>query len=98
MLANRQTVKSIVATLANMQCNSWHRRRTWCNKTNVNAAQRLLSFRFVDATEADTVAQKLQAALTAQGYTNTVKRTSVESNFMTKTEGGEYIRVRVLFN
>lgn len=93
MLANRQTVKSIVATLANMQC-----MRTWCDKTKVNAAHRLLSFRFFDATEADTVAQKLQAELTAQGYTNTVKRTSVESNFMTKTEGGEYIRVRVLFN
>lgn len=97
MLANKQTVKSIVATLANMQGSRWGR-RTWCDKTKIDAAQRLLVFRFFSATEADTVAQKLQAALTAQGYTNTVKRTSVESNFMTKTEGGEYVRVRVLFN
>ena len=97
MLANRKFVRNIVEQLADLTANMYYRRQ-WCDKTNVSDEQRLLTFRFWDAAQADNVAKQLQAALVANGYTNKVKRTSVKSNYATYTEGGEYVRVRVMFD
>jgi hypothetical protein len=94
MLANKSFVRSIVNSIADMQGNSLYRRQ-WCDKTSVSDEERLLTFRFWNCTEADTVARGLQTALTAQGYTNKVKRTTVNSDMWARTEGGEYVRVRV---
>lgn len=96
--ANRKEVQAIVKTLADMSGDGWHR-RTWCDKLkNGDETQRLLTFRFWDADEADAVAKRLQNKLHFElGYGNVVKRTSVASDYMNRTEGGEYVRVRVLF-
>ena len=96
MLANKATVKAFVDCFADMQGNGIYR-RTWCDKTKVSDEQRLLTFRFWDKAEADTVAQRLQAVLNTGGWTNKVKRTSVETDWMGRSEGGEYVRVRVMF-
>ncbi len=95
MLANVKTVRGIVQTLCNLEGSGLYRRQ-WADKA-VGATKRNMAFRFWDETEADTVAKRLQAQLTAQGYTNTVKRTDVDSDYMTRTEGGHYVRVQALF-
>ena len=94
MLANKSFVRSIVNSIADMQGNNIYRRQ-WCDKTSVSDEERLLTFRFWSCTEADTVAKRLQDTITACGYTNKVKRTDVNSNWETRTEGGHYVRVRV---
>ena len=94
MLANKGFVRSIVNSIADMQGNNIYRRQ-WCDKTSVSDEERLLTFRFWSCTEADTVAKRLQDTITACGYTNKVKRTTVNSDMWARTEGGEYVRVRV---
>ena len=96
--ANRKEVQAIVKGLTDMSGNSIYR-RTWCDKlANGDETQRLLTFRFWDAKEADRVAKALQDKLHFElGYGNKVKRTSVASDYMNRTEGGEYVRVKVLF-
>ena len=93
MLANKSFVRSIVNSIADMQGNSIYRRQ-WCDKT-VSSEERLLTFRFWNSKEADTVAKRLQDTITACGYTNKVKRTDVDSSYATYTQGGHYVRVRV---
>ena len=84
-------------TLADMKGDGWYR-RTWCDKVVGKDNERYLTFRFWDAKEADAVAKKLQDKLHFElGYGNVVRRTSVDSDYMSRTEGGEYVRVKVLF-
>lgn len=96
--ANRKEVRAIVETLTDMEGSSTYR-RVWCDKTkNGDETMRLLAFRFWDAKEADRVAKALQDKLHFElGYGNKVRRTSVASDYMNRTEGGEYVRVKVLF-
>jgi predicted DNA-binding WGR domain protein len=96
MLANRKTVKAIVETLADMRGNGWER-RSWCDKVSDTSPERRLVFKFGDESEADEVAKRLQFELKRKGYTNKVTRTSVNSDYMTRTTGGEYVRVKALF-
>ena len=96
MLANRKAVRAIVQKLANLEGSGIYRRQ-WCDKTKVSSEQRLMTFRFWDPQEADEVAKRLQFTLKQQGYTNEVKRTSVDSSWETQTEGGEYVRVQAVF-
>lgn len=96
MFANRKLVKGIVKQLADMQSNGWER-RTWCDKCVTDESMRYLTFKFYSAKEADIVAQALQLQLAQQGYTNKVRRTSVESDYWKRTSGGEYVRVKALF-
>ena len=93
MQATTKQVKAIVKQLADMQADGYNR-RIWADKA-VDATKRNMAFRFWSSKEADTVARGLQTALTAQGYTNKVKRTTVNSDMWARTEGGEYVRVRV---
>lgn len=94
MLANKGFVRSIVNSIADIKGNSLYRQQ-WCDKTKVNSEERLLTFRFWNIKEADTVAKRLQDTITACGYTNKVKRTDVDSDYMARTQGGHYVRVRV---
>jgi hypothetical protein len=94
MLANKNTVAAIVKTLANMQ-GTVIERRYWSDKAK-DATKRNLAFKFYDKAEADVVANKLQAALQAQGFTNTVKRTTSEANVYVYKSGAEYVRVQTL--
>jgi hypothetical protein len=96
MLANVKTVRGIVQTLCNLKGGSGWYRRQWADKA-VDATKRNMAFRFWDETEADAVAKRLQVALKHKGYTNKVKRTDVGSDYMTRTEGGHYVRVQALF-
>ena len=57
---------------------------------------RLVAFRLHNVAEADALAESLQVALFAAGYTNKVKRTSSEGNSMRRAWGGEYVRVRAV--
>lgn len=93
--ATVKEVKAIVNRLADMRDTGWYR-RVWTNKST-NPAIRHLAFRFWDADEANTVADKLQQQLRAAGFTNTVKRTSVAGEWEAHREGGEYVRVQALF-
>ena len=95
MQATTKQVKAIVKQLADMQADGYNR-RIWADKA-VDATKRNMAFRFWSAKEADTVARGLQTALTAQGYTNKVKRTTVNSDMWARTEGGEYVRVQAVF-
>jgi len=94
MLANKQTVKALVATLTNMESNGWYR-RVWCDRA-LDTTKCNMAFRFWSELEADKVAVQLQALLKDAGYTNKVKRTSVGSDYMTHTTGGDYVRVQAL--
>ena len=93
MQATTKQVKAIVNTLTDISGGGLYR-RVWADKA-VDATKRNMAFRFWSSKEADTVARGLQTALTAQGYTNKVKRTTVNSDMWARTEGGEYVRVRV---
>jgi hypothetical protein len=99
MLANKNTVKTLVQGMADMRATAWGRafsaRRYWSDKA-ADDAKRNLAFKFADAAEADTVAQRLQAELAQQGYTNTVRRTTVAHNIMAYRSGAEYVRVQTL--
>lgn len=95
MQATTKQVKTIVRTLADIQGGSLYR-RVWADKA-VNESMRNMAFRFWSSKEADTVAERLQKELAAQGYTNKVRRTSVRSNYAKHTEGGEYVRVQAVF-
>jgi hypothetical protein len=90
MLANKDTVVNIVKALSDMRGSAYFR-RIWNDKNRTGTA-RYLTFKFWDAAEADRVADKLQKELAAEGYTNLVKRTSVE--FWSYAGGGEYVRVK----
>ena len=92
MLANVQTVKQFVRSVADMSSNGWQR-RIWQDKNKRDNTLRNVGFRFFDSAEADKVAEQLRVILFTAGYTNVVKRTSVDSDWMTRTEGGEYVRV-----
>ena len=92
MLANVKTVKQFVKSVADMSSNGWQR-RIWQDKNKRDDTLRNVAFRFFDTVEADKVAEQLTVMLFAAGYANVVKRTSVDSDWMTRTEGGEYVRV-----
>ena len=92
MLANVKTVKQFVRSVADMKCNGWQR-RIWQDKNKRDNTLRNVAFRFFDSAEADKVAEQLRVILFTAGYTNVVKRTSRDSDWMTRTEGGEYVRV-----
>ena len=96
MLANKQTVKELVYSMADMTGTDLDR-RYWCDKAK-DKTRRNLCFKFTDTNEADTVAAKLQAELTRQGYDNVVKRTSVANTYtgLYYSTGAEYIRVQAL--
>lgn len=96
MLANRKIVKGMVCALANMRGGAGER-RIWCDKTKQDNNERLLAFKFYNSKEADAVATQLIAALSANGYTNKVKRTSVEGDYNAWQSSGEYVRVKVIF-
>jgi predicted DNA-binding WGR domain protein len=95
MLANVKTVRGIVQTLCNLESSGLYRRQ-WADKA-VDATKRNMAFRFWDETEADAVAKRLQATLKRKGYKNKVKRTDVDRDYMSRTEGGHYVRVQALF-
>ncbi len=92
MLANVQTVKQFVKSVADMKGQSYYR-RIWQDKNKRDDTLRNVTFRFADAAEADVVAAKLTVMLFTSGYTNKVKRTTAESNWQTRSSGGEYVRV-----
>ena len=95
MLATQKQVRSIVKSLADMKGDLY--KRAWLDKTTKDKNQRLMALRFWKADEADKVARKLRQQLKAQGYTNEVLRYSVPASYETQSNGGEYIRLRVLF-
>lgn len=95
MLATTKQVRTVINTLTDMTADGMYR-RAWADKAT-DTTKRNMAFRFWDAKEADAVASGLQTALTAFGYTNKVKRTSVRSDYMSRTEGGEYVRVQAVF-
>ena len=94
MLATKKQIREIVQTLTDLQGDGLYRRQ-WADRakdrTKVN-----LAFRFWDAAEADRVWRTLHVKLRGLGYTNVVKRTTVESAWETHTQGGEYVRVQAL--
>ena len=92
MLANVKTVKQFVKSVADMTGNGWER-RIWQDKNKRDATLRNMAFRFWDSAEADKVAEQLTVILFAAGYTNVVKRTSKQSDYMSRTSGGEYVRI-----
>lgn len=94
MLASKQFVKDFVYSAADMKGSELYR-RYWCDKAK-DAGKRNLTFRFWSKQTADDVAQKLELALFVAGYKNKVKRTRVERNFTSYSEGGEYVRVQVV--
>lgn len=96
MFANRKTVQGIVKQLADLTGSSLYR-RSWCDMCKTDSTMRHLTFRFWSSAEADAVAQALQLQLAQQGYTNKVRRTSVDSDWATHSSGGEYVRVKALF-
>ena len=95
MQATTKQVKAIVQTLADMRGDGINR-RIWADKAT-DTTKRNMAFKFWSAKEADEVARRLQFTLATQGYTNKVKRTSVDSDYMARTEGGEYVRVQAVF-
>ena len=92
MLANVKTVKQFVKSVADMQSTGWER-RIWQDKNKRDTTLRNMAFRFWDSAEADKVAEQLTVILFAAGYTNVVKRTSKQSDYMSRTSGGEYVRI-----
>ena len=92
MLANVKTVKQFVKSVADMTGNGWER-RIWQDKNKRDTTLRNMAFRFWDSAEADKVAEQLTVILFAAGYTNVVKRTSKQSDYMSRTSGGEYVRI-----
>jgi len=92
MLANVQTVKQFVKSVADMSSNGWER-RIWQDRNKRDVTLRNVAFRFWDSAEADKAAEQLRVMLFAAGYTNVVKRTSKSSNYYERTSGGEYVRV-----
>lgn len=93
MQATTKQVKALVETLADLGSDAYNR-RYWCDKTkNKASAKRYMAFRFWDSDEADKVADRLQITLTALGYTNTVRRSTVHCDWATRTAGGQYVRV-----
>lgn len=89
--ATQKEVRAIIGTLTTSLPQSW------CDRVPTSANERYLSFRFWDENEADKVAKKLRAKLVKRGFSNVVRRTSVDSNYETRTAGGEYVRLRVVF-
>ena len=57
---------------------------------------RYVAFRLFNKADADRLAENLQLTLFAAGYTNKVRRTTVDSDWMTRNIGGEYVRVKAL--
>ena len=95
--ANRKEVQAIVNALTDMQSDGVYR-RVWCDKVAGKDDERYLTFRFWNPKEADRVAKALQDKLHFElGYGNKVRRTSVDSDWATHRTGGEYVRVKVLF-
>jgi hypothetical protein len=92
MLANVKTVKQFVKSVADMQSTGWER-RIWQDRNKRDATLRNVAFRFWDSAEADAVAEQLTVMLFAAGYTNKVKRTSKQTDYISRTSGGEYVRV-----
>lgn len=92
MLANVKTVKQFVKSVADMTGNGWER-RIWQDKNKRDSTLRNMAFRFWDSAEADSVAETLTVMLFAAGYTNVVKRTSKQSDYTSRTSGGEYVRI-----
>jgi hypothetical protein len=90
-------VKQFVKAIANMRSNGWER-RIWQDTCKADTTKRYLAFRFWDAAEADKVASELEWYLFCMGHDNKVKRTSVGSNYASRTSGGEYVRVKAAFN
>ena len=57
---------------------------------------RHVAFRLHNKAAADKLAAELAALLFMTGYTNEVKRTTSEGDWMRRTQGGEYVRVKAL--
>ena len=89
MLADKDFVRNIVYGLADMR-GSIYTRRSWCDRNKRDKSLRYLTFKFYDSVEADRVAAKLQTELATAGYTNVVRRTSVNE---IAREHAEYVRL-----
>ena len=57
---------------------------------------RHVAFRLHNKEAADKLASELAALLFLTGYTNEVKRTTSKGDWMRRTQGGEYVRVKAL--
>jgi hypothetical protein len=69
-------------------------KNTWTDKAA--NGERYVAFRLRSAADADKLAEGLQFALFAAGYTNKVKRTSKAADWTSRSDGGEYVRVKAV--
>jgi hypothetical protein len=90
MFATVQQVKNTLKAEGFDLRGSIYNRRTWTDKRRADCAaanERLVAIKFYNAAEADAAAAVLRNAFCAR-----VTRTSVASDYWTRTEGGEYVR------
>lgn len=96
MLANTLQVRSILAQEFNMTgqmgANSWTNR---VKKDNMRTVGVRVGYESSKAAQ-EAVRLRAEAALRAQGYTNEVKVTHVDSVLEARNYGGTYVRVRAL--
>ena len=69
---------------------------TFTDKNKQNKGLRHLTFRLYNKAEADRLARELETMLFLAGYTNKVKRTTSKSEWLTRTGGGEYVRLQAV--
>lgn len=94
MLATSKQLHNMVKNMVDLTGNSCER-RTWTDKRRTkNAAdnERYISFKFGTEAEADFVADELRDIFALTGITAKVTRTSVDSNYESRSQGGEYVR------
>jgi hypothetical protein len=95
--ASVATVKQFVRSIADITYTDGYYRRIWQDMCKADTTKRYLVFRFWNSAEADKVAKELEWYLFAMGYDNKVKRTSKASCYYSRSEGGEYVRVKAVF-
>ena len=97
MLATTKIVRRLARAIngGGFEGDTWTDRGQRVSRTQDDGV-RHVAFRLFDAEAADRLAENLEFALFAAGYANKVSRTTVRSDWMTRTAGGEYVRVKAL--
>jgi hypothetical protein len=95
MLATVQQVKGALKAAGVELRGTMYERRTWTDKRkakNAGERERYFVVKFGDSREADRAAKALEELYTLAGVTAKVRRTSAQSDWMTRSSGGEYVR------
>ena len=101
MQATTKLVRELAKIVHGYNWADYLRKNTWTDKgqrvsTTKDNGTRYVAFRLNSAADADRLAEGLQFALFAAGYTNTVKRTSKAADWTSRSDGGEYVRVKAV--